>query len=285
MLKQIKPERTIFQFDSLLEMAQWSANTPREWTTKSSVAEREHSWDLSAGYDGAVELARSGWEDGVGKVSALISSLPTGQRAERTYSLGGDYPDVARAVSGDPFNMVRRGNAHKPRQTMTICVNVCCSSGTSAQRMANFAAAMVSIVDRLENRGVRVELIGCAVIATDNRSRASIAWTIKSAGDPLDLSAVAFGLGHPAMFRRLVFGAWERTPRALQSRAYGRVVPMQEQDVLNLPDDALCIDGLQAGFTGHGTGSLQETVSFAESQINAASIRATGEPIAELEEL
>jgi hypothetical protein len=285
MLKFTDEQRVIYQFDSALQMATWSAETPRTWKQAASRATgRDHDWDLSAGYEGAVRLASEGWEDGVGKVSALINSIPTGQRAERTYSVGGDYADVARAISGDPFNMVRRGNAHKPRQTMTICVNVCCSAGTSARRMANFAAAMVSIIDRLENRGVRIELIGCAVSRLRGK-RGCVVWTIKQAGDPLDLSAVAFGLGHPAAFRRLAFGVWERMPAAMEDYGYGNVVPMVPDDVLNLNPDALCIDGLQTGSTGTGAGTLQDAVRQAEQQINAAAIRATGEPIAELEAL
>lgn len=286
MLNQVTPSGGyVAQFNNLMEMVDHITATPRVWRAKSSQsAGRDYEWDLGTGFDRAVAMASEGWEEGVNKVSALVASIPTGQRAERTYSLGGDYPDVARAISGDPFNMVRRGNAHKPRQTMTIVVNVCCSAGTSATRMANYAAAMVSIIDRLENRGVRVELLGCAVVQTNNK-RCSVVWTIKQAGDPLDLSAVAYGLGHPGVFRRLAFAVWERTPARYESIGYGYPVPVTEEDVLNLPADALLIDGLQKGFIGSGAGTLQDAVDTAEQQINAAAIRMTGEPIAELEAL
>ena len=286
MLRHEDSKRVIFQFDTVMDMVQFSRDTPRVWRSDSSVSNRrEYSWDLSAGYEGALKLASEGWEEGVGKVSALIQSLPTGQRAERTYAIAGDYPDVARAVAGDMMNMVRRGNAHKPRQTMSICVNVCCSAGTSATRMANFAAALVSIIDRLETRGVRVELIGLAVAIERDQRRGCVVWTIKQAGDPVDLSAIAFGLGHPAMFRRLVFGAWERMPAAMESSMYGAVVPMVPEDVLNLMPDALCVDGLQKGSYTSGAGTLEDAVRQAEKQLNDAAIAATGEPIAELEAL
>jgi hypothetical protein len=284
MLEHSNAQRHVIQYDSIAEMVRSLEVTPRKWRCNDSrTGERSTRWDNNVGYDGACRMAVDGWEEGVGLVSALVDSLPNGARPERSYSAAGDYPDVPRAVSGDPFNMVRRGISHKPRQTMTIAVNCCASGGTPAIAMMNYAAAMVALVDRLENRGVSVELIGMAVSDLPGK-RGVVVWTVKNAGDPVDLSAIAFGIGHPAMFRRLCFAAWERMPREMESYSYGRVVDQRRDDYIDIAPDALLINGVGRGFGEHAL-TIEAAVEFATKQINDAAARLGQEPIAELEVL
>lgn len=284
MLERITDKCHTMEFDSIAELVMQLDRLPRRWPSEDSrTAKASDRWDNGVGWQGALRMAVEGWEEGVGKVSALVDSLPMGARAVRTYSAAGDYPDVPRAVSGDPFNMVRRGMAHKQRPTMTIVVNCCCSAAVPASAMMNYAAAMVSVVDRLENRGVSVELIGCAVSALRGK-RGMVAWTIKKAGDPVDLSAVAYGIGHPAMFRRLCFAAWERFPREMHTYGYGRVTGALPSDFIDLSPEALIIDGVGEGNGAHCR-TLELAVKSATAQVNRAAAKLGEDGIAELEAL
>lgn len=280
MLEHDKGHTLVYHFDSVANMGHELDHMEHRWSQRDSrQSKKDHTWDLGAGYEGALALARDGWEDGVGKVFALVDEVRSSAHAVRSYSVAGDFADVPRALSGDPFNMVRRGTAHSQRPTMTLAISCCASSATPAQSMANYAAAMVALVDRLENRGISVELLGCAVSKLTGK-RGSVTWTIKRAGEALDLSAVAFSVGHPAMLRRLVFAAWERMPRSMEDYGYGHVATAERSDFIDLEEDALIINGVGVG-NGSQCYDIQSAVAFAQRQINDAA----GEPIAELEAL
>lgn len=272
------------QAESLADLVHWLQSTPATWghVRSSQTSQATRQWDLGVGYDGALRLARDGWEDGVAAIAAEIATLPNKARPERIYDYAGDFADAPRAAAGDPFSMVRRGQGHRHRPVMTIAVNTVASGGTRADVLARFGAAMVSVIDRLENKGVRVELYGAMVV---NLSPVNVgaSWLVKGAGDPLDLSAVAFGIGHPAVMRRLGFACVERSP-ATPTSSYGQCASVKRSSFVDIAPDALLIDGVGESFYMGQNKSLAEMVKVAEDQINAASIKLTGEPIAELGE-
>lgn len=282
MLEHQDSKRWMRQFDSLWELTRWLETAPKVWSLNASRQSGYgfgQSWDLGHGYDGARHMAETGWEDGVQQLAALAAVVPTATLATRSYSVAGMFPDVPRAVAGDPFNMVRRGKVQAPRPTVTIAVNTRVSCAVSAKEAANFGAAMVALVDRLETNGVRVELLG--LMATSLKRRFAASWTIKRAQDHLDLGAVAFSLAHPGMFRRLGFAAMERSPRDLQDHGYGNSGGITSADFVDVPEGALLISGVD-----HNPGAcrtMDGALAFAKARINEASIAMTGEPLAALE--
>lgn len=283
MLSNETPKRWLVQFNDLPELVSYIRNEPRRWPEEASRREMPtHSWDLGVGFHRALELADTGWEEGVKNLSALAATVPNNTIVTKTYGVAGELPDVPRYLAGDPFNMVHRGKNKVPKPTMTIALNVRASCMVGAQEMANFGAAICALVDRLESRRVRVELLG--LIGTNGVKRYCISWGIKRAEDSLDLSAVAFSYAHPAMFRRLGFAAMERSPSAIYRRSYGIDGGIGEQDFLDIAPGALLIRGVD-----HNPGACRTmagALQFAKAEINRA-YRALGhdEDMAELEEV
>lgn len=268
------------QFDNLSELTRWLASTPRVWRHESSEQRGDHDWDLNAGYQGALRMAEEGWEAGVKSIHALAAAaVPNIAVTTRGFGVAGDMPDIGRAVAGNPFNMVTRRKEYAPKPALTIAVNIRTSCSIKAQEMANFGAAMVALIDRLEARGVRVELIGLIATNPVGRNRWAISWTVKRAEDPLDLSAVAFSLAHPAMWRRLGFACMERSPTSMYTPGYGYGGGIHKGDFIDLPEGALLIEGVD-----HNPGACKTmagALEFAKRAIN----KAAGEDIAELEDL
>lgn len=279
MLKHEDEKRWKVQFDSLPELSSWLDNTPATWrghASRDSLGGK--SWDLGASYPKAKELAATGWEAGVRNLFALATAVPNTTVTTRELSVAGDYPDVPRYLAGDPYNMVHRGKQRTPKPAMTIAVNCRISAAVGAQEQANFGAAIVALVDRLEARGVRVELLG--LLATNvTRRRVCISWTVKAMEDSLDLSAVAFSYAHPCMFRRLGFAVMERMPRVNEHAYYGMEGGIKRSDFIDLPEGALLIPGVD-----HNPGAcstMERALAFAKTQINLAA----GSDIVELEDL
>lgn len=272
--------RWAVQFSNLSELVEWLRNTPRVWRQESSKRHHEHSWTLGASYDDALRLASQGWEDGVKQLHALSAAVPNSVIYTTEYGIAGERPDVPRFLSGDPLHMIHRGRAKVPKPTMTIALNIRASAAVRAQDIANFGAAICALVDRLESRRVRVELL--ALFATKNmrlNKRWAVSWTVKRPEDQLDLSAVAFSYAHPAAMRRLGFAAMERSPAAMEEIGYGRDGGCLPGDFIDLPEGALLINGVDHNPDACRT--MEGALAFAKKAINDAA----GEPIAELEVL
>lgn len=284
MLLHDSERRWKVQFDSLAELSSWIERTPKTWRQNSSAQEPFNRGWCPHDFEQTKRVARDGWPEGIKSVLALSATVPNAQLTTKTYCIAGEYPDVPRAVVGDPFNMVRRGKDRTPRPTMTIALNTRISCAVGSKEAENFGAAIVALVDRLENRGIRVELLG--LMATDNperKKRWCVSWTVKETGEHLDLNAVAFSYAHPGMFRRLGFAVMERSPAAMEHYGYGMNGGISEDDFINISPGALLINGVD-----HNPGAcktMKSALEFAKDQINAAAKKLGMPPIAELEEL
>lgn len=287
MLTEENPgKRYKYQFDDLPEVVNYIAREPRKWELRESHANHGGNWTLGVDWDRSLRMARDGWEEGVRKLFALAAMVPNNTITTRELSVAGEYPDVPRYLAGDPFNMVKRGKQRVPKPTMTIVSSIGANCHVNGQAMANYGAAIVALIDRLESRGVRCELIGVwRSTGLRDGSTFCFSWAVKRAEDHLDLSAVAFGLGHPAMLRRLGFAVMERCPKAAQVGHYGVSSDViGKVDLIDVPDNALYIGGV--GDSGRACATLAGAIEYAKDRINRA-YRAAGYPddMAELEEV
>lgn len=282
MIEHRNGRKFVRQYDNLYEIVGHLRDTARSWSQNESVrAPAYKGWDDGVGYEGALRLAAEGWPDGVRQIQALAQLVPTGQLPTRSYDVAGDYPDVSRALGGDPRNMVRRGKTNAPRPTVTIAVNVCVNGMVDGAMKMNYGAALTGLVDRLESKGTRVELLCTdAAIQQGGLHMISTAWTVKRAQDTLDLSAIAFSVAHPAMARRLCFAMYEHCPTDLEMFGYGAPVrALLPEHFIDLPEDTLYLAGTHGA--PHECRTLEGAVRLVELQINTAA----GENIAMLEAL
>jgi hypothetical protein len=203
---------------------------------------------------------------------------PVNTHTKLKFDIAGHYPDVGRFVSGQPDHMLTKGKVHGKKPTVHIICNMTASSSVSAQEYLNFGTALCAIVDKLEASGRRVQLD--VTFANALRiHRTVVGWNVKQPGDPLDLSAVAFSLAHPAAYRRLGFAMWERTPIGDYSPGHGRCTPLTKKD-------AELIDGENALILNGDGGSLSScrtpagAVDFVSHQLN----RVAGEILVEVQQ-
>lgn len=252
---QTRNEKNLYRqrFDSLHELGQFVRNTPRIWSVDHSKANTaSRSWDLCAGFDGAVNMAINGWLEGAERVQDALKEFPPKTPAPDTRTdVYGFRPHVPRFCAGAPDSMVRHSpkadNGNGPVLTLIVPVNASCN--TDAVYMANFGIAVAQYVNQLEMSGTRVELMACIcnnwTYMNPASLRHSFSWTIKNADQPLDLAVIAFAIGHPAMWRRLGFAVMERTPiKESSCYAYSQI-PATLADIINAPVGAVILNGMQ----------------------------------------
>lgn len=247
MQTRIKGKTALYRFESLRELGMYAARTDnRTWRFKSSEQDgASDSWDLCAGYEGAVKLAKHGWIEGAQRAQkALKVFQPADPAPETKNDIYGYRAHVARYCAGAPDCMVRK-NADESGMSKVITLVVQCNAlgHVDARYMANFGVAVAQYVNQLEMEGRRVELMGC-MVSDVSGWRVAHSWLIKDASAPLDLAVVAFAIGHPAMFRRLGFGLRERCA-APNTPGYGRTTTAKASDIINAPEGAIVLTGMQ----------------------------------------
>lgn len=255
--------------ESLDDVQHWLRNSPKVWRESSSTSTgRGVSWDLGVGFDGAMELARKGWSEGAKDLSDRLEAHMAPRDKEDTwrFDVAGELPDVGRFLAGDPAHMRRHGHPKGHRPILSIAVNIRLRCDIKAQAMANYGAALVAVIDRLEHTGRRVELtttfatLCCGV-------RLSCGWTVKKAEDSVDLAAIAFSLAHPAASRRIGFAMYEHTTSP-SSFGYGTDLTLREEDLVDPLPGTYCLSGVNSNAARCHT--LDDAIAFVCDQINYA---------------
>lgn len=202
------------------------------WTNGQSETQSRDMADAKA-------MARDGWPEGAERARLLrdgiLASMPQAPRLVR-YDVAGTVPDVRRALAGNPAAMRRTVPANTAaRPVVTLVCPFNAPWKTPAADMEANAAAVAAVVDVLEDAGFRCEVIAMArAIMRTNKAGHETAVRLKGPGDALNLGALAFGLGHPSMLRRLTVALRALDPMvadAVAPSSYGTsVAPRRSED-------------------------------------------------------
>jgi hypothetical protein len=92
---------------------------------------------------------------------------------------------------------------------------VSASASVSSQAIKRRGAAILALVDMLQTRGLRVEILGC--FTSQEFGTLEYRWTVKAATANTPLACLAFGLAHPSMLRRVLFSLMECEPENVRS--------------------------------------------------------------------
>lgn len=187
-----------------------SAPEHRSWSQISPARhnQRDHDWDLGVGFQGAIDMARQGWQAGVDKLQKIYKPvIPQGVARTRAYSVAGHSPCIGRFLSGAPDCMNTRifsDTNKKPVIDITICPVA--GSGVSGDNMLLFGAAIAEIIINLEASGYAINIDAAMIIdasMTDVISGSFI--SLKKSNYPLDMSRLIYFMAHPSFLRRLGF--------------------------------------------------------------------------------
>lgn len=196
-------------------------------------------WDGNVSWENAKRLAVSGWDEGlneIDKVVAEMSPLISDKvlRPTLEYQVVGCNLDVGRYLSGDPecFQVKKQEVDAGAGRIITLVCSISCSADISSKTIIQKGAMVCALVDALECSGNRVEVVCNSASSkySNQHSRQggnkASGWievdiTLKKANQSLNLAELAFCLGHPAMFRRMVFSMRELVGWSDFSHNYG----------------------------------------------------------------
>lgn len=183
---------------------------------------RVSDWCGNVDLAGALALADKGWPEGRASMSESLTRAVARTQSVRApaYSMdvGGAYPVVPLAVAGDPACMVTVGDEMRANRPV---VRLVCEQWISAivtpEGQINRGAAIVAHVDRLEDAGIRCELVARFSCSAIRALEGGLITDIlaKACDAPVDVDKLAFLFAHPASLRRLHFKFLDHLPNKL----------------------------------------------------------------------
>ena len=135
----------------------------------------------------------------------------------------GAFPCIPANAAGVPEDMFAMSDIAPPTQSpiVRIAVNMSANCNVDAQEIVNRGVAIVSLIDRIQLSGRRVELIAIKH-GNDFMSGDKFVWsvTVKRPEEPIDMDRVGLCFATPIMLRRFFFRVMEfMTPQEID--AYG----------------------------------------------------------------
>jgi len=191
-------------------------------TLSKSRAWHGSGWEEGDDFSGSrsmqqtIDQCRYGWPEGAAAASKIrdrvLAENPIRKEPVK-YGIAGAYPNVPRAIAGDPMNMrVLDATKTKKKPVITLVSNMSCPWYVGAESISNRAASVAAVVDQIEAAGYCCEVVAVATTCSgwgeDKGFISTVSVLVKPSHQPVDIGRLAFGLGNSGMFRRMVFADW-----------------------------------------------------------------------------
>lgn len=214
----------VCEFSSLKEFYDYICNTPLNDTFRhrklSSSKNYEGNWHGTKSFEEATDLFKNGWQVGAEELTKKLKSVATHSEVENVYknvmSVCGYQAVVPLYLQGVPNNMINKKIVATKQKVITINRVLVASCAVSSETLKRESVKCFQIIRKIEASGVRVNL---NLMISTGHACAKI--RLKSAGEKLNISKLAFPLVHPSMLRRLYFRFVETYPTIPKSYAYG----------------------------------------------------------------
>lgn len=198
------------------------------------------SFTKTKNYEEAVHLLNYGWTKHLDEIKsgvAKIKSLSYKNTTKIKTDVIGYSPCVPRAIQGLPDSMYNMVRSQKKVSTISLTYEMGVSANVGTNSIINAGITLLSMVNILEKRGVKVELnLSCGVYEEAYGRYpdevVSMVVCMKKYRDNLDLKKLIFPLIHPSMLRRIFFRYVETSPKITNpyiTDGYGRPVPASDK--------------------------------------------------------
>jgi len=224
----------IKEFDSVRELGQWLRDTPRaNKAGDTSIDPCNPEWYGNVSWDEALNdyaLCGGLWCEGSAKMARMqveTDAIATpGPAPALDLSVTGFMVDVDEYLAGNPecFYSDEEEQETHSAPVIRIAVSTSRNHNVTAENSLMYGAAILSLIDAIEEAGTRVELHAVCDNRVPRGSRIDqvyVATCIKQAHDHWSPDSVAFSMAHPAFHRRLCFGAMERLNGITNGDIYG----------------------------------------------------------------
>lgn len=171
------------------------------------------TWEESMGY------IQNGWKEGAHIIGGLMINpeIRDAMRVKPVVGFKGSTVDMGRYMTGRPDCMRQMKSKYVPSPVVKIGVDMCVNGGIDQKRIMAVGKTVITLIESLRFAGIPAEIwscIGNTMGGYTNDTRIKI----QESNKPVDLSRLAYWIGHPGLLRRTVFGLWEQEANEVRDR-------------------------------------------------------------------
>lgn len=209
-----------------------------------SVADVSRDWNGNMGWFESLDAAEYGrWNAPSVESLALPDARGESDDTHYFYDVTGNSLDVAAFVAGEPEYWQNEYSVPKPAgRILRFGIEIGGSSFVQANELRNRGEAIIALINSLELQGYSVELTvirSYETVPGDKNYKFLI--PIKNAGQALDVKRLQFIIGHPAFYRRCLFGLSEIANGETFATRKTRTTHYEPEGYIYIPFDAgLC---------------------------------------------
>lgn len=182
----------------------------------------------TANLDEARRLYLEGWPEGVVEMQAVRDEVERNVleqvvQPQVRRSVSGSDIDMGAYLAGAPENMLEWEPHTQTADGVRIVVNGGMLAGVASPVVMARGAVIVSLLHALQIANVPADLYlsFCSGGSYDHRASHKVLIHASRPGEEVDIERLAFMIGHPSMFRRLIFAMRESEPDEGWRRAQG----------------------------------------------------------------
>lgn len=261
------------EFNQISDIPRWIEQNNRAPSAHagSKINTPSIEWDLRVGFDGAMEMAKQGgyWEYGAQQMTKCHTYLANlkkeGKVPVEDYDVTGHTLDVGAYLAGQPDCFLNECDEDADRHPIvSIGVHVGRAGNVSADSVIRRGAAILSVIDDLEDQGFRVELWALWTQHPRANAMPDFRVCVKSAEEQWSPHSVAFAICHPAMNRRLLWRVAEahKALAPLTREGYSRGVDRWHESVRDFD--------VYFGWQAKQIDTMEDALSMVQSTVRQA---------------
>ena len=229
----------LFEFNSWGSLLDYLKTPLPSDAYRTSSRDGDYEFTGTKSYDQAIDIANTGWVDGVKDAKQLADTLINKVMDKVSvpvihYDVEGIDYDMSLVNRGIPecwYRFEEHIMDNDGDNVVTIVVNGSASCGIDKGDITKRGAVIVALIELLEYSHRKVAVVHDMSYHSDITFRT----IIKTPEQPLDLARLMFACAHPSMLRRLMFRALELNP--VQHRNVGASYSMPTESALNQRGD------------------------------------------------
>ena len=216
MKKSKHGEYTRFEFYNHHEILDYvMQNEQPEPYSKAAMSDRycPYTWDET------IENLKTGWPEGVGRMSEIAEKFKTRIAEDKAYSINhdvtGDFLDIGRYMTGEPECFGCIIEEPRPTETLDITVEVGQPSANDSANIYNRGAAITALIDELQKQYfvnlkliVKTEDSGFMNPETYENEKMELIFYIDTQNE-YSRDLLAFYLSNSAFLRRIIWSIFE----------------------------------------------------------------------------
>jgi len=201
-------------FQSWDSFLSYLKNTKPLWNIMHCESESRSAsdWFGSKSWDDAMDYAVKGHPVARAAIANAAVKVTSSPEPQWDVAPVGAFPCIPAYAAGVPEDMFVQSEDAPPVSSpiIRIVVNMTAAASVEAHQIVNRGAAIVTLIDRIQSTGKRVELIAAEQSKTRD-STFSYFVTVKRPEEPVDIDRIGLVFATPIFLRRFMFRLMECT--------------------------------------------------------------------------